>query len=158
MRNILYVVLLIFLCLVIYSVVCPNVHFTKHDSKESRQLCQGNLGSLYHFIGEYYKEKGKIPRDFDDLAVTFGVQLRYAQFLCFDDPSYQEYSQTGKNPGEVSYIWISDIFNKDKAEPFILIADKIGNHKNGRNVLFSNGNIVWMIEEEFQKVMNDKAK
>ncbi len=101
-----------------------------------RVLCNNNLRMIGCGLSTYAVDsEGHFPTD---LKILFPDHVDDARaFRCPGD------SEEGP-----SYVYLTGL-NDKSPDTCIVAFDEKGNHRSGRNVLFKNGDVVWIEEESF---------
>jgi len=133
--------------------------FAKSQEQARRTMCMSNLkqiGLAVRMYAQDYKET--MPEDLRALYPRYVSNGRV--FKCPEDTTIQEVQKIdGTTP--ISYAYVKGLSLKDKSlnqSTTILAYDASSqNHKGeGRCVLFVDGHVAWMTEEQFQKSLKEQ--
>jgi prepilin-type processing-associated H-X9-DG protein len=112
--------------------------------KARRTQCLSNLKQIGLGCFMYAdKHNDKFPEKLDELIDGDKYLSSSKVFHCPSAPEERK----------MSYVYISGLTTKDDPDK-ILAYDADGNHRNaGRNVLFCDGHVEWMMEKKFQEIL-----
>lgn len=157
--------LIIWVVCIIILFTLNNIYHSHATPERKRRWCEINLGVIWHASENYVKQYNKYPSGFEDALPFLPEDMSNKKYflICANDTRYDYFLRDkeilNKTPvNDLSYIWLLENYHPDNRLLFPLIADKNGNHKNGRNVLFSNGDIKWLSESEFQDCMKNMPR
>ena len=109
---------------------------TKARENARRTVCIHNLHQIGMAVQMYRVDKNQSPKDLD--ALIEQKVITASGLKC----------PTANSPRKSDYFYLPPADNA-KAE-VIVVCDLAGNHPNGRNVLFHDGSVRWMSEQDFQ--------
>jgi len=119
-------------------------------------ICKSNLKQIGLAILIYVTDHNIFPNTFEALIPGY-----------INVPSLQGKERTPfqcpveANPATtVDYELVALGSPKDIVHPekTVLAYDKKGNHPGGRNVVFADGHVQWMLEKDFQKVLKETSE
>ena len=114
------------------------------EEQETRAACVKRLKNLGGAWLIYTADsEGRMPENLEALLPYLGGAGARPLLAC---PSADE-----SIPGYIYVKSADDMFRLEPPEEVMLIFDKRGNHRGGRNVLFVDGHVGWINEETFQK-------
>jgi prepilin-type processing-associated H-X9-DG protein len=115
------------------------------DSR-SLSLCRGNLKQIgIAFFMYLQAHDHQYPNSLDELVTFLGGRQ---PLIC-------------PGSGEEGYVYqkpATPFLKVANPSPVMIVYDKPGNHEGGRNVVFLDGHVEWMTEEEFQKAHSDPSR
>ena len=110
-----------------------------------------NLRRINGALQRYsYNHQGRFPKKLSELYPDYIKDLKV--LTC--PASKTEISKKEEIDGKTGYEYFGANLTTNSFPERVIVADKKGNHKDGRNVLFVNGKVKWVSEEEFQKLLN----
>ncbi len=136
-----------------------KLQFAYSEAHVNRAKCISNLKQIGLMLKMYAQDhKGAYPEDIRNLPHTY---LPNPDILrCPDDKTITGKIQKLTPSTEISYEYVSGLKEGIKdAQNIILLYDKsLDFHQEGRNVLFLAGNVKWMKENEFQRLLKNQPK
>jgi len=120
----------------------------------SKIVCEQNLEALWGALNRYAKEHdGALPKRLHELAPTFLPERQ--RLVCPGDPLAAQADPRS------SFSYMYPVSSKGKlGEPVPIVCDiEPSSHgEEGRNVLFLDGTVKWLPEEDFWKLMETIAE
>ncbi|GAH38376.1 unnamed protein product, partial [marine sediment metagenome] len=114
------------------------------EEQETRAACVKRLKNLGGAWLIYTADsEGRMPENLEALLPYLGGAGARPLLAC---PSADE-----SIPGYIYVKSADNMFRLEAPEEVMLIFDKRGNHRGGRNVLFVDEHVEWINEETFQK-------
>ena len=141
---------IVFMSREVYQKVFENQEKTYRNEK-NKNICSFNLRRINGALQRYsYNHQGRFPKKLSELYPDYIKDLKV--LTC--PASKTEISKKEEIDEKTGYEYFGANLTTNSFPERVIVADKKGNHKDGRNVLFVNGKVKWVSEEEFQKLLN----
>ena len=131
--------------------------FAKSQEQSLRSICISNLKQIGLALMMYVQDhKDKFPEDIRELYpdyISTGTVLK-----CPGDKTIPD-TQKVEPDTPISYTYVKRLSSEDSnpSKIFILYDSSPDYHEGeGRNVLFIDGHVAWMPEEQFQKLLGEQ--